>query len=177
VTKAEVIRPFLEKVMKDVLGVDDLLVWDDGTIPVRVGSAGVYLNLAQAGERAILHVYSPVLRDVAKTPALLERLNEINASSFTARAFWAGDQVLVAVDLLADALDPEEVRNAFDLVSAFADRYDGELKATFGGQTAFADDGEPANTPTTAPIDLPAPPPGTIVAKADEDDGASQGYL
>ena len=164
--------------MKDVLGVDDLLVWDDGTIPVRVGSAGVYLNLTQAGERAILHVYSPVLREVAKTPALLERLNEINASTFTARAFWAADQVLVAVDLLADALDPEEVRNAFDVVSAFADRYDGDLRATFGGQTAFVDEGEPANTPASA-VELPAPPPGTVVAKADDgaDDGASQGYL
>jgi len=174
-TKADVIRPYVEKVMKELLGIDQLLVWDDGTIPIRVGSAGVYVRLAEPNDVALLHVYSPMLRNVAKTSQLLERLNEINASTFTARAFWTDDQVIVAVDLLAETLDKEEVRNAVELVSSFADRYDTELHATFGGETAFPGE-EDANAPGAA-ASLPAPPPGTTVPRADEPDGSSQGYL
>ena len=171
-TKADVIRPYVEKVMKELLGVEELKVWDDGTIPIRVGSAGVYVKLAQPNDRPLLHVYSPMLRGIERTPSLLERLNEINASTFSARVFWVDDQVIVAVDLLAETLDKEEVQMAVDLVSGFADHWDTELRAAFGGEMQFEDAAPPP--PEGAPA-LP-PPPGSQVVKADEGE-ETHGYL
>jgi T3SS (YopN, CesT) and YbjN peptide-binding chaperone 1 len=172
-----VIRPYVEKVMKELLGLEELVVWDDGTIPIRVGSAGVYVRLAEPGETALLHVYSPLLRNVPKTPELLERLNELNASTFQARAFWLADQVMVAVDLLAATLDKDEVRAAVDLVSSLADRWDSELRERFGGETVF-DEPQETNEASEAGI-LPAPPTSTPppVAGTDEDDAPTRGYL
>jgi type III secretion system-like peptide-binding chaperone len=184
--KPEVIRPYLEKLMKELLGVESLIVWDDGTIPIRAGSAGVYVRLTEVNDRALVHVYSPLLRGVAQTPALLDRLNEINASSYQARVFWIEEQVIAAIDLLAEALDKEELKVALELISGFADLWDTELRAAFGGQTAF-DDATP-EPPEGAPT-LPPPPGGAttdehVVAAAGEDDdepeargGMQEGYL
>src|SRR5829696_4366308 len=110
--KAEVIRPYLEKLMKELLNAESLVIWDDGTIPIRAGSAGVYVKLDEPNDRPLVHVYSPMLRGVANTPALLERLNGINATSYQARVFWLEEQVIVAIDLLAEALDKEELSGA-----------------------------------------------------------------
>ncbi len=183
VAKAEVIRPYLEKTMKELLGVDELVVWDDGVIPLRSGSAGVYVRLAEPNNRPLVHVYSPLLGGVPQTPGLLQKLNQINATAYQARVFWVEDQVVVAVDLLAEALDKEELKAAVDLVSGFADRWDTELRAGFGGQTTFeeATPGPPDGVP-----ELPPPPgsasaedpPAPLGATGDEpDDGAARGYL
>lgn len=172
-TKPDVVRPYVEKLMQELLGVPELLVWDDGTIPVRVGSAGVYVRVARPKEQAIVHVYSPMLRGVQRTPQLLERLNEINATSFFARTFWADEQVFVAVDLVADALDKEELQVALDVVSGFADHWDTQLKGAFGGETAFED--LKPELPEGAP-ELP-PPPGEPKPSRDAKDPTAQGYL
>lgn len=181
-TKTEVIRPYLEQTMRELLRVERLVVWEDGTIPIRAGSAGVYVKLAEPNDRPLVHVYSPLLRGVPSTPALLERLNGINASTFQARAFWVDEQVIVAVDLLAEALDKEELSAAVELVSTFADRWDTELRSAFGGSTAFED--AAPRPPEDAP-ELPPPPdaprrkdPPTIAASDDERDAdRTHGYL
>jgi hypothetical protein len=183
--KAEVIRPHLEKLMKELLGVESLVIWDDGTIPIRAGSAGVYVKLDEPNDRPLIHVYSPMLRGVASTPALLEQLNGINATSYQARVFWVAEQVIVAIDLLAEALDKEELSAAVDLVSGFADHWDTELRAAFGGDIAFED--ATAEPPEDVPS-LPPPPGGAEAAdetpakvSASEDDAGGEamheGYL
>ena len=183
--KAEVIRPYLEKLMKDLLRAESLIVWDDGTIPFRAGSAGVYVKLAEVNDRPLVHIYSPLLRGVSSTPSLLERLNQINANSYQARVFWLEEQVIVAIDLLAEALDKEELAAAVDLVSGFADHWDTELRGAFGGDVAF-DDATP-EPPADAPV-LPPPPGGSVTSEppsgasaSEEDDersaGMEKGYL
>jgi hypothetical protein len=180
--KAEVIRPYLEKLMKELLGVESLIVWDDGTIPIRAGSAGVYVRLAEVNDRPLVHISSPLLRGVPSTPALLDRLNAINSTSYQARVFWLEEQVIVAVDLLAEALDKEELSVAVDLVSGFADHWDTELRAAFGGETAFEE--ATAEPPEGVPT-LPPPPGGSTpdeeppIAAAADDPGTDmqEGYL
>ena len=177
-TKADVVRPYVEKTVKEILNVEELIVAPDGTIPIRSGSAGVYVRILDAGERAIVHVYSPLVRQVPKTPQLLEKLNEMNANTTFARTFWANDEVVVTVDLLADSLDKEELRGAIDLASGFADYWDTELSATFGGKVAF--DERPSQHATEGPS-LPPPPgadlPHTEAAGGEKDDGPAHGYL
>jgi hypothetical protein len=156
VTHAEVVRPFVEKVTAELLGLEKLQVMDDGTIPVRMGSSSFFLRLLGL-EDPTLQVYSPVLTEVKKTPELLERLNEINAGSTFVRAFWVDDQVMIATELVADTLDKQELSNAIDVVSDMADAIDDELQKAFGGTTTFKDDPGEAAGGTTAPHQEDAP--------------------
>jgi hypothetical protein len=156
VTKAEVIRPFVEKTVQELLGVEQLQVNDDGSIPIRRGSTAVYVRLLD-DEPPILRVFSPMLHGIPKTPPLLERLNDLNTAIRFARLFWVGDQVILATELVAETLDKEEVANAIDVVVGGADRLDDALRSEFGGEVLFA---EPEPTGAAAATEgLPAPPP------------------
>ena len=88
VTRLEVLRPFVEQTVKEFLGVEELKVLDDGTIPIRAGSSAVNVRLLEglAGGHPLLQVSSPMLRGVKPSPELLEKLNDMNASFSFARA-------------------------------------------------------------------------------------------
>jgi hypothetical protein len=89
VTRVEVIRPFVEQTVKEFLGVDELKVMEDGTIPIRAGSSAVNVRLLEGptGGHPLLRVTSPLLHDVPSSPELLTKLNEMNAAFSFARAF------------------------------------------------------------------------------------------
>jgi len=140
--RAEIVWPYVEQVLKEFLGVEKIEVADDGAIPVRAGTAGVFVRLTD-GDHPRLLVYSPMLHAVKKTPELLDKLNELNVLIRFAKCFWQEEQVILATELLAESLDKESIDNALAVVMAAADHFDDELKATFGSETAFPDDEKP----------------------------------
>jgi hypothetical protein len=173
VTKADVIRPFVEKTVKELIGAQELFVEPDGTIPVRTGSTVTYIRLLDA-DPPTLQVFSPMLTGLSSSPELIARLNELNGQIRFARMFFVDDRVVVAAELPAETLDPEEIRTAMDAVSATADRFDEELAAAFGGQVHFVD--EPTGGTDAQPgSSLPPPPPGD--GGPAEPDGPASGYL
>ena len=139
--RLDVIRPYVEKTVAEYIGArpDDLLVNQDGSIPIRRGSTAYYVRLLD-GRPPMVQVYSTVLYEVPKSPELLDRLNEINAEAMFARAFWTADQVVVATELVADSIDTQQIENACGVVGTIADHYDNELRKTFGGKTIFDPD-------------------------------------
>jgi hypothetical protein len=94
VTRVEVIRPFVEQTVKEFLGVDELKVMEDGTIPIRAGSSAVNVRLLEGptGGHPLLRVSSPLLHGVPSSPELLTKLNEMNAAFSFARAFVLEDR-------------------------------------------------------------------------------------
>ena len=78
-----------------------------------------------------------MLHDVECSPDLLTAINEINLSTSFVRVFWAEGDVVVATELLAETLDPEELAKACDSVGGVADQHDSRLKARFGGNIQF----------------------------------------
>jgi len=140
--RAEIVWPYVEQVLKEFLGVERIEVADDGAIPIRAGTAGVFVRLTD-GDHPRLLLYSPMLHGVKKTPELLDKLNELNVLIRFAKCFWQEEQVILATELLAESLDKESIDNALGVVMAAADHFDDELKATFGGETAFPDDDTP----------------------------------
>jgi hypothetical protein len=117
----------------------------DAPVAVQCGTAVVYLRLVD-GEPPVLRVFSPMLRGIACSPDLLKELNELNAQLNFLRFFWRADTVYAATEMLAETLTAAELANACDWVSDAADYYDVRLRASFGGEVAFADaaDGSPA---------------------------------
>jgi len=142
VTRIEVFRPFVEETVAAYLGIprEQLKTWEDGTIPIRAGSTAVNVRLMEGkDEHPILQVFAVMLRDVSSSSALLEKLNKMNGTFTFARVCWIDRQVIVATELLAEDLDREQVEYACNLISWAGDRWDGELKSSFGGEVAFPD--------------------------------------
>ena len=78
----------LEDALKPFLGLDDLIRDADGDIPVRVGSALMFVR-AVPGTPPLVQLFAHVLDDVDLTLPLLEAVNDINRRILFGRIFWA----------------------------------------------------------------------------------------
>jgi type III secretion system-like peptide-binding chaperone len=178
-TRLEVLQPFVEKTIAAYLGIEEVKVWDDGTIPIRSGSTIVNVRLME-GDRPghpVLQVYSPLLSDLDGSPDLFTKLNEVNANLTFVRAFWLDRQVILVMELLAENLDKDQVAHAVSLMSLAANFWDSELEKTFGGTTYFAEEPPPADpgVPAIPPAPPAAPPAEAPVPKGEDPPAA--GYI
>ena len=157
-TRLEVLQPFVEKTVSEYLGIEKVQVWEDGTIPIRSGTTIVNVRLVQgeSPSHPILQVYSPMLSEIDSSPELLTKLNDVNANLTFVRAFWTDRQVILAMELLAESLDRDQVAHAVSLVSLAANFWDSELNEAFGGTTYFAEE-PPSAVGSAGEVD-PIPP-------------------
>jgi T3SS (YopN, CesT) and YbjN peptide-binding chaperone 1 len=152
--RLDLLRPYVEKAVGEYLGIEPgkLIVNDDGTIPVTVGSAAYYIRLVD-GDPAVLQVYSIMLEEMAKSPELFEALNGINRELYFAKLFWLDDQrIIAATEIVAETADKEEISNACNAIAWTADHYDTELHTKFGGKMYGQD--APTGEGEEAPVDV-----------------------
>jgi hypothetical protein len=145
----EKLRHRLEEMLKDHLGVTELVTDDDGDYPVRAGSAKYYVRLEDTAEPPTVHVYAHILVGVSASPQLYETLNAVNGHITFGRMFHQGEAVLASTELVAETMDPEELAQSCRSIAELADQYDDLFKAEFGGSRQFEEDdekGEPENT-------------------------------
>ena len=64
------LKPVVETALKQLLNLTDIAYDEDGDIPIRFGSAMVYLGLVD-GHPPIVQLFSPVLWGVAASPDLI----------------------------------------------------------------------------------------------------------
>jgi len=129
----QVVRSYLE------LGPgEDLIVDDDGDIPIRYESAMYFVRLVDR-EPPLVQVFAYVLRDVAKSEALLDALNEINQQIVTARVFWYNDNVVAAAETPAESVDVEELTHLCWAIGSLAAWADTDLQRQYGGRMAGTD--------------------------------------
>ncbi len=152
----DALRVKVHRLVRDYVS-DDTIPADLTTDPaaIRCGTAIVYLRLASTSaetERPVLRLFSPLLRNVERSPDLLEKLNDLNGRLNFLRIFWRDSTVYAAAELLASTLTASELSNACDWLADAADYYDVRLHAHFGGDLAF----EPPPT-SDHPADTPSP--------------------
>ena len=121
----------LEDALKQFLGLDDLIRDADGDIPVRVGSALMFVR-AVPGTPPLVQLFAHVLDDADLTLPLLEAVNDINRRILFGRVFWAHRVVVVAMEITGVGLTPEQVSFACVQLGTLADHLDNELAARFG---------------------------------------------
>jgi hypothetical protein len=121
----------LEEALKAFLGIDILIRDADGDIPVRVGSALMFVR-AVPGTPPLVQLFAHVLDDVDLTLPLLEAINDINRRILFGRIFWAHRAVIVAMEITGVRLEPEQVSFACVQLGSLADHLDNELAARFG---------------------------------------------
>lgn len=126
----------VQRLLTDYL--DDGQPVDPATTPVviRCGTAKVLVRLVDA-DPPVLRVYSPLLRTVESTPALLADLNEINAHLSFLRLFWRDHTVYAATELLAGSTDGPAFAHSCDALAELADYYDERLHRTHGGELSY----------------------------------------
>ncbi len=149
----EQLRPLVEGALRQALGLSELKYDQAGDIPIRFGSAMVFVRLL--GDPPRVRVSSPLLWDLATTHGLFEALNEINARIESGRVFWTGREVVAAIDLPAPGLTGEYGAMAYFQIGSLADHFDEELATRFGGRTMFqrttTGEKEPSHEPVSTP--------------------------
>jgi len=146
VMNAESLRPYVLQAVASILGLTSVKADDDGDIPIRQGSAICFARLLDGPTGPLLRVFAPMLKNVAKSEALLERLNGLNASAPYLRFFWVEGVIFCAIDLMAENLEKEEIGNALLIVGWFADNLDDILKKDFGGERMVEEEELPKPT-------------------------------
>ncbi len=129
----------VEKILKAYLETEDLVVDEEGDVPIRRGSALYHVRVGQQ-EPYRVEVVSSVLSEVEESYDLLRALNEINAGFYGIQAYYRKGRVIFSSDMLAETLQAEELERACALISGCADKYDDELQAKFGGKKTFEDE-------------------------------------
>ena len=149
--RVDVVRPYVEKLLKEFFSAETLIVDGDGDWPVRVGSAMYYVRLVD-GDPPVLSIFSAILRDVTTSPELFEELNRINSSVRFGRLYFADGVVWAKSELVAESMDKVSLSSSCYAIGGMADQYDTELGTRFGGAKMFDD----APAPGTPPVDKPA---------------------
>ena len=135
---------WLEDTLKRELEVDEIVRDEDGDIPVRWGSAMVYVSVMGVGtELQVIRVFAPLLEDFTVKPEVYEAVNSINRQIPFAKAIVDPEigQILLAADLFVfDQMSSEQLMATIELVGENADHFDTMLQKRFGGTTMFEDD-------------------------------------
>src|SRR5207248_7154895 len=145
----EQLRTRGETMLKEHLGVEQLVTDAEGDFPVRSGSAKYYVRLTE-GDVPVVTVYAHILVGVTATPKLYETLNAVNGYIKFGRMFHQGDVVLASTELVAQTMDPEELAAACSSIAELSDHYDDLFQQEFGGQRDLDGGGDqPENTART----------------------------
>ena len=129
---------------------------DDGDIPIRSGSAIVFVRVAEDGP--FIELFSPVLVDVEGSPLALERISQLNRWVRFVSFGWDSGTVHATMHLCCHPFVPGHLRHAVGVLTSVADRLDDELRLGLGGRQFF---GEPEPSGT-------ANPPATGEGDSDE---------
>jgi|ERR1035437_321866 hypothetical protein len=128
--------PLVEQAVKGFLGTDEIVRDKDGDIPIRQGSALLFVRTMD-GAPPVVRVFSLVLRGVESSQPLLEALNAINGQIMFGRVLWASGRVIVSAEVSAVGISTEQIAFVCLQVGAQADHLDDELGDRFGGERMF----------------------------------------
>ena len=146
--------------MKRFLGVSEVTYDAQGDIPIRMGSAMVFVRLID-GQPPIIGVFSPVLWGITESPDLLSAINGANNRVRFGRLLWTGQEIMAAMEVSALGVVPTDVAFACFQVGAIADHFDDELHARFGGRTMFGTPPSPKSETQPASQPLGFRPPAS----------------
>jgi T3SS (YopN, CesT) and YbjN peptide-binding chaperone 1/T3SS (YopN, CesT) and YbjN peptide-binding chaperone 3 len=130
------LRELVEAGLRQWLMVGDLVTDEDGDYPCRSGSAMVFVRIVD-GTPPFVTVFSPILRDIDASPALLTALNDLNLRIRFGRVFWARRQVIAMTEITGVDVTPDQVALTCIELGNLADTLDDVLHGRFGGRTMF----------------------------------------
>lgn len=112
-------------------GAGEVVVDDDGDIPIRWGSAVLYVRVLDGNP--VIRIFSPILREVQLRDELRDAVNELNKDHLFVSTFWADGVVLLTADLYAAPFVAQQFLNLLHAVAETADSLDDQLRSRFAG--------------------------------------------
>jgi hypothetical protein len=134
--------------MKQFLDAEEVNRAEDGDIPLRFGSAMVFVRLGD--EPPLISVFAPMLWEVRAGAELFEAINGVNGNIRFARAVWDGKAVSLRCEVPAQPFVADHTLNAVAAVGSLADQIGEELQRRFGGRTYFGPALPPKDDPSSA---------------------------
>ena len=104
-----------------------------------VSFASLFLRAFAVIEPGARGIFTQLLTDVRENPAIYARLNDINSQEIMLRVFYRDGVIFAVADLPVLPFVGSHVAEAFGYFCDAADRLGIQLKALFGGETAFED--------------------------------------
>jgi len=133
---------WVERTLVKALGVERLERDEAGDFPFRFGSSLSFVRVIEEDPPRI-EIFAPIVRDLERTPGLLEGLNEINLKLRFARVVLTpANEVVLGVELPAWTVIEQELLFMLNLVLRAADEFDGKIRQRFGGRKMFTEEGE-----------------------------------
>lgn len=136
-----VLREEVHATLQRLLGTDELFIDDDGDIPIREGSAVVFVRVND--DPPFVQLFSPLLVEVPESLALYRRLSELTRGRYLVRFHYFDGTVVAGIDLFAEPFVSDHLGIAAALLTGMADDLDSELQAEFGGSVFFGDGPRP----------------------------------
>ncbi len=138
-SRIDVLRPFVEKHLAEMLDLPKVEPDADGEYAFAHGSADIRLKLID-DVSPLLRLWSILVRRVRRRAGLLDALNQINATESCVRVFRTKDAIVGAWEVPAGTLDERQFVDICRRFAHTADRLDSDLARRFQGKTARQDD-------------------------------------
>jgi hypothetical protein len=110
----------------------------DGDIPIRAGSAMVFVRVA--ADAPVVELFSPLLLGASGDALALERINRANRTIRFAKLTWTSGRVMANHEIWCEPFVPELLIGAVGVMMALADEMDDRLRAEIGGRRFFEEE-------------------------------------
>lgn len=119
----ELLIPWVEKVLMEILETDHVHTDDDGDYPIGLENTVAYVRVDQDPAKNVrVQICAPILRDVVPNPELFEKLNDINLNLAYFRFRWRRGVVDANTELVGEAFRTEEARIVLEALDAYAEQ-------------------------------------------------------
>jgi hypothetical protein len=122
--------------VRELTGIPDLGFDDDGDIALNYGPVTAFVRLIDGPPRVA--VFSPLLTEVEKTPALLARLNDLNSGRAHLHFYVRMNVVFAVTEIPAEPYVPDQVSIAVQDFCVTAEGAHEILRSEFGSPEYFA---------------------------------------
>lgn len=112
----------------------------DGDIPVRAGSALVFVSVLH--DLPLVELKSPLVVDIEGRTRAAEIIADLNATWRQAKFVLIRDVVVLLLELPTEPFVPQHLVGALTYISSLADQLDDELARRLGGRLPFIDSSE-----------------------------------
>ena len=128
-------RSHVKELLRKAFRWDQVVVDEDGDVPIACGTAMVYASVVRGGR--LVRVWSRAVSGVKPTKSVLREINDANSAAVVTRVYAEHQAVWVEGHFPIDGLSPRDLKHLCKEVGDLADHLGPMLAAVHGGTVTF----------------------------------------
>ena len=133
-------RSHVKELLRTAFGWEQVLVDEDGDVPITCGTAMVYASVVDKGR--LVRVWSRAVAGVRATKSVLREINDANVHAGVARVYAQHDAVWVEGHFPIEGLRVKDLKQLCREVGDLADHLGQLLAAVHGGSVTFPEEAD-----------------------------------